>query len=762
MSLIRGASPATGWSRLSPSPSSSPVHFFLALPQQRLDELDRLFWAVSEPTSERYGEFLTTEQIQAIVSPPHAHRQRVVEYLVARGVERRSILDYGDSLEVDTDVRVASRLFDAAFHVFEHSDSGRRVVRALGDVSVEQELGGLIDMVYGLTGFPVPHLSNHVKAYGGGEGGHNVGQRGVENDAIIPQTLYEMYGLPRNTTVGTSSGISQGVIEWEGESFAPLDLALYAGNVSLNGNPVYPAAQIIGPNDVKEPGGESTLDVDMIVGVAPGNSNWFWLEGNRTAWLYSFAVHFLNASTVPDVISVSYGWYEGEQCDDGIGSAECAELNVTSSQFVQRMNTEWQKIGLRGVSVIVSSGDSGCHTRSDPYCTRPILLADYVSTTTHNTARRNGCTPTLDPHPLPLLLCFAVPQPASSPFITSVGATEVGNATYFATSEVYMCRNRTGRLASQQLLCVSGGIEVAVDVQRAYFTSGGGFSNISMSAPYQADAVARYLAQTEVPLPPASMFNAQGRGYPDVSSVGHNGYTIQFGREVLSGGTSQSSPIFAGVIALLNVRFKKLTGNTLGFINPLRTHHTHTHTDTQLAHVTSTPAPLTALAHTLPSPHAQPPLCPYPPPCVVWLCSVQDVGRQPCRVQRRGDRQQHLHRGGLCEELQRVHGGVRVGPGDRAGLPQLPLHAELHRTGGQRGGGQEGGQGGQGRKEEQPRTQDDAPTRRVEEVRAHVSRGWVDEDGKGGGRAAIDESRVSGGSVSVWDEWCCVCMWWLL
>lgn len=274
----------------------------------------------------------------------------------------------------------------------------------------------------------------------------------------------------------------------------------------------------------------------MIVGVAPGNTNWFWLEGNRTAWLYSFAVHFLNTTTVPDVISISYGWYEGDQCDDGIGQAECVALNVTSTAFVQRMNTEWQKIGLRGVSIMVSSGDSGSHTRSDPSCTRPTLLADY---------------------------------PASSPYITSVGATEVQNDTYFATSVAYACRNRTGRTAGQQLLCVSGGNEVAVDVTRAYFTSGGGFSNISASMPYQTAAVAAYLAQTTVPLPPASYFNAKGRAYPDVSAVGHNGYTIQMGYEELSGGTSQSSPIFAGVIALLNVRYKKLTGNTLGFVNPL-------------------------------------------------------------------------------------------------------------------------------------------------------------------------------------------------
>jgi len=147
-----------------------------------------------------------------------------------------------------------------------------------------------------------------------------------------------------------------------------------------------------------------------------------------------------------------------------------------------------------------------------------------------------------------------------------VGATEVQNGTYFPNDTAPVCRTRA---RGQGYLCIKSGTEVAVDVQRAYFTSGGGFSNISMSQSYQTAAVARFLGQTEVPLPPLNMFNPKGRAYPDVSAVGHNAYMLWDGSERLEGGTSQSSPIFAGVIALLNVHYKKITGNTLGFVNPL-------------------------------------------------------------------------------------------------------------------------------------------------------------------------------------------------
>lgn len=53
---------------------------------------------------------------------------------------------------------------------------------------------------------------------------------------------------------------------------------------------------------------------------------------------------------------MSYGWNEEDQCEDGIGEAECNNLGVNSKQYVTRVNTEFQKIGLRGVSLFSASG----------------------------------------------------------------------------------------------------------------------------------------------------------------------------------------------------------------------------------------------------------------------------------------------------------------------------------------------------------------------------------------------------------------------
>jgi len=141
-----------------------------------------------------------------------------------------------------------------------------------------------------------------------------------------------------------------------------------------------------------------------------------------TTWLYGFSTHVFQTSSVPQVISISYGWNEEDQCEAGIGSSECQALGVNSQQYVQRVNTEFQKIALRGITLVSASGDSGANGRTDPECTE-----------TH-----------LNP-----------PYPAASPYITAVGATQIDQ-----NSGVANLPNPPPGCAGQA--CASGGYEEAV------------------------------------------------------------------------------------------------------------------------------------------------------------------------------------------------------------------------------------------------------------------------------------------------------------
>ena len=136
---------------------------------------------------------------------------------------------------------------------------------------------------------------------------------------------------------------------------------------------------------------------------------------------------------------------------------------------------------------------------------------------------------------------FVPTFPCASPFETCVGGTEGGYA--------------------------AGDVETAVK-----FTDGG-FSNNFARAPYQEEAVMGWLQSAAAGKTNASLFNASGRGFPDVGAMAVNFQVFNGGHELNVGGTSAATPTFAGVAALLNDRRVAAGKPPLGFLNPLMYMH---------------------------------------------------------------------------------------------------------------------------------------------------------------------------------------------
>jgi len=187
-------------------------------------------------------------------------------------------------------------------------------------------------------------------------------------------------------------------------------------------------------------------------------------------------------------------------------------------------------MGLRGVSVLVASGDSGTNGRTNIGCSIPELRPDF---------------------------------PAASPYVTSVGGTELVNASPLST-QPQLCRR-----FSQG--CAASGTEQSVSFAISSFASGGGFSNVADragTASWQTDVVATYLA-SGVELPPASYFNNKGRAFPDVAGLAHNCLCLISQQIEPVGGTSCATPIFSGMVSALNSASIAKSGKPLGFLNPL-------------------------------------------------------------------------------------------------------------------------------------------------------------------------------------------------
>jgi hypothetical protein len=68
--------------------------------------------------------------------------------------------------------------------------------------------------------------------------------------------------------------------------------------------------------------------------------------------------------------------------------------------------------------------------------------------------------------------------------------------------------------------CATGGYEVVASNRfMAFYSSGGGFSNVAPRPSFQDAAITAYLKNSSA-IPPPGDFNATGRGFPDISALG--------------------------------------------------------------------------------------------------------------------------------------------------------------------------------------------------------------------------------------------------
>ncbi|KAF7352229.1 Tripeptidyl peptidase A [Mycena venus] len=105
-------------------------------------------------------------------------------------------------------------------------------------------------------------------------------------------------------------------------------------------------------------------------------------------------------------------------------------------------------------------------------------------------------------------------------------------------------------------------------LERAASFSGRGFSNYFSRPRYQDAAVKGFLSK----LPNgayAGLYKSSGRAVPDVSAQSDFFRTFVGGEAFGIGGTSASSPAFAGFVVLLNDGRLKKGLPPLGFLNPL-------------------------------------------------------------------------------------------------------------------------------------------------------------------------------------------------
>ncbi|CAF1555932.1 unnamed protein product, partial [Didymodactylos carnosus] len=279
-------------------------------------------------------------------------------------------------------------------------------------------------------------------------------------------------------------------------------------------------------------------------GVNPLAENWFinyesGVNPDGSGENFYTTILTLNQlDDLPQVLSISYGDPETGLCNNF--TADCNTTFNSNVIYIRRTNIEFMKLSMRGISILAASGDQGANGFGyEANCTNKIFHPAY---------------------------------PGTSPYLTSVGGTELIDIAYNDSESVPPACSVIipphGNTNATLAHCVSDGTEVAVDIGYSHYTSGGGFSTYTSQPIYQRRAVEKYFNLMKCQ-PPTSMYNRRNRGFPDVSAFGTRGFVVFNGTYQAFGGTSMSAPLWAGIVSILNSYSLKWTNKTLGFLNPL-------------------------------------------------------------------------------------------------------------------------------------------------------------------------------------------------
>eukprot|EP00039_Didymoeca_costata_P025071 m.12228 g.12228 ORF g.12228 m.12228 type:complete len:635 (-) comp4620_c0_seq1:37-1941(-) len=312
--------------------ASVPMHFALRHAAEAEDALHSMFLDVSDPLSSNYGNHLTKEELQKLIPPAPGS----VEYTKAWCLEHEFSCDLvgsGDIMKVSASVAAVNSAFGVVMHKFQHDRHPTYILRTLDDFEIPSLLSAHVQAVTGIEQFP------------------NLNFRQVSSGApqVTPSLLRaaNMYNISENAS--PASKASQALVEFQGQGYLPSDLADFEQKFNL---PAQKLRNVNGPGANESAGVEASLDVQYIIATGTGVPTDFYLHAGGEFDVLGWASFVMGQTNPALVWSMSYG--EGVNGGNG---------GVIKPDYVHSFNTQMEQFGVRGLSVLIASGDSGVYNR---------------------------------------------------------------------------------------------------------------------------------------------------------------------------------------------------------------------------------------------------------------------------------------------------------------------------------------------------------------------------------------------------------------
>ncbi|KAF2221899.1 tripeptidyl-peptidase-like protein [Elsinoe ampelina] len=496
-----------GWSEVGKPDPALKLHFRIAMHQPNEGLFEQSLLEVSDPFHHRYGQHLKREELKELLRPyPHAS-DAVLEWLQTSGISSEYIVDDGEWINFYANVTMAEQLLDTTFKVYRSDYKQLDKIRAL-QYSVPSKLHGYVDMIQPTTRFgEVRPMYNQVfEVEDLGPAGSNPPPLNATfcNTTITPDCLKALYKVRDIPGLDLSKTGFLGINGFLEQYARYDDYEQFAS--------IY-APYLFGSNFTYQLINGGLNDQNSL-----NNS----VEANLDAQ-YGLALSFpVNATyystggrgpLVPDLDQPTLADNQNEPYLDFLTYI----INQPDDELPTTLTTSY---GENEQSVPEAYNRRVCSLFGQLGARGVSVLFSSGDTGPGSACQTNDGKNTTRFNPI---------FPASCPYLTSVGGT------------------------------------VGIP-ERAVSFSSGGFSDRFPRPDYQRAAVSRYLDILGDRF--SGLYNRKGRGFPDVAAQGRGFRVIDSGRDISVGGTSASSPTFAGIIALLNAGRKSKGLPTLGFLNP--------------------------------------------------------------------------------------------------------------------------------------------------------------------------------------------------
>ncbi|HXM54858.1 MAG TPA: S53 family peptidase, partial [Candidatus Dormibacteraeota bacterium] len=498
---------------------------------------EALALAVSDPASPTHGQFLTPAQFRQRFAPDQQTVGAVTAWLRDQGFSIDYVPANNHYVEAEGTVAQAEAAFGTTLGEFQVQ--GLTLRGPVSDISVPASIAPAVAGVIGLDESGALVHTNHIAADPGAPPApafvnappcstfwaeksatglpnpYGAGALPYAPCGYTPQQIRGAYGLTGTTFDG--SGQSVAVID----AYASPTIAQDVDQWSMNrGVPRFKGGQFTqvvapgtfhhpesgGPNKQDPQGwyGEETLDIEAVHGMAPGASVVYVGAPNNFQDLDAALNHVVDRH-LAQIVTNSYGF----------------NTELLPPGFVKPYEQTIVQGAAEGIGIYFSSGDN-----SDESLVEGFATTDW---------------------------------PASSPFVTAVGGTSLA----VGRANDYLFETGWGTTDST----LKGTAWSPQPPGSWLYGAGGGVSRVYAEPAYQQGVV------------PSGVFQAQGRtgrAVPDISALGDPQTGLLVGQtqtfpdgtvkysEYRIGGTSLSSPIFAGIMALAD----QAKGAPHGFANP--------------------------------------------------------------------------------------------------------------------------------------------------------------------------------------------------